>query len=352
MRRAGQGRSQSGRFGEVDPEAVPPALVFAGHFRRGMTELLLHIAFFNLGGRGEASAQRVTRELSGTIRLAEIAAHAGGQGRFLDEARDLLVMQPIRPDVLALAAHPPEQRALFDPGEADPGLQRHDRAGGIGGSAADFDLAPAGLSAQRQQQALVQDLDPAAAVFGLVAAKVEAGEFRAAQSAGKADQQHGAVPETAQTVAIERFQHGDQVFRREGLLLAGRGSVLVADAGEHGGDRAILAVESCAAALRVVPGQRRQPPLDGGDRTGFAAAVHGAGGAGRDVQPDHVRIRGQGRKILAPAPGGKMLPVGGVGAARVGGGRGFDIAARALGEFLQVARQSGGSFGERGGEPG
>ena len=47
--------------------------------------------------------------------------------------------------------------------------KRRDRAGEIGRAAADLDLAPAGLAAQRDEQALVQELDPAGAVVGLIA---------------------------------------------------------------------------------------------------------------------------------------------------------------------------------------
>lgn len=40
---------QPGRLGEVGPEPVSPALVFAGHLCRGVAELLLDVAFFDVG---------------------------------------------------------------------------------------------------------------------------------------------------------------------------------------------------------------------------------------------------------------------------------------------------------------
>ena len=66
---AGQGaqsfslRSESRRLGEIDPEPVAAALVAAGHFGRGVAELLLDVALVDLGRGGEAGAQRMAGEL-------------------------------------------------------------------------------------------------------------------------------------------------------------------------------------------------------------------------------------------------------------------------------------------------
>ena len=53
LRSAGQGRGllplQSARFGEIDPKPIASALIFAGHLGRGVAELLLHIAFLDVG---------------------------------------------------------------------------------------------------------------------------------------------------------------------------------------------------------------------------------------------------------------------------------------------------------------
>src|ERR1700733_11002407 len=43
---------EAGRLCEVDFESVAFALVAAGHFGAGVAEVLLHVGFLNLGGRG------------------------------------------------------------------------------------------------------------------------------------------------------------------------------------------------------------------------------------------------------------------------------------------------------------
>jgi len=53
-RRNGRGgafyqRLKPGRLGEVDPEAVTPPLIPAGHLGRSMAKLFLHIALVDLG---------------------------------------------------------------------------------------------------------------------------------------------------------------------------------------------------------------------------------------------------------------------------------------------------------------
>ena len=71
--------------------------------------------------------------------------------------------------------------------------------------------------------------------------------------------------------------------------------------GEHGGDVPVLAVDRLAA-LGEIPHERREPPLDGADRARLRAGR--AGGAGGDVEAENLRIRGQGREVLPPRPGG------------------------------------------------
>ena len=83
---------------------------------------------------------------------------------------------------------------------------------------------------------------------------VEADDLGAAQTAGEAEQQHGAVAQAAQRAAVKRLQHGDQIFGQDRFLLPGRGGVRVADAGHHRGDMAVLAIER-QPALGIVPGQ-------------------------------------------------------------------------------------------------
>src|SRR6202162_5621138 len=132
-------------------------------------------------------------ELQLPLRLGKIAADAGSQGCALDQASDVPVGQPVRANLFGAFGNAPEQRPVRDAGELEPGLESDDRTGGVAGATADFDLAPADLDLGPNDRALVENLDPAGAVFGVVGTAVEAGDFGAAQAAGKADQQDGAV---------------------------------------------------------------------------------------------------------------------------------------------------------------
>ena len=62
-------RSQPGRLGEIDLEAVALALIAAGHFGAGVAEVLLHMRLLDLRGGGEAGAQRVAAEGALAARL-------------------------------------------------------------------------------------------------------------------------------------------------------------------------------------------------------------------------------------------------------------------------------------------
>src|SRR5271155_2651550 len=63
---------QPRRLGEIDSEPIAAALVAPGHFRRGVAELLLHEAFVDLGGRGEAGAQRMAGEFTRPFAFGQI----------------------------------------------------------------------------------------------------------------------------------------------------------------------------------------------------------------------------------------------------------------------------------------
>ena len=139
--------------------------------------------------------------------------------------------------------------------------------------------------------------------------------------------------------AIERLEHGDEILGQHGFLLPRRRGLGVADAGEHGGDMPVLAVERLAA-LGIIPGQRREPALDRRHRVRLLVGRRRAGGAGGDVEADDLRIRGQEREVLAPAQARKMPPVGGVGAPGVGRACCLDIVAGAIGERLEMSRQA------------
>src|SRR5271156_6149590 len=66
---ASRRRLQPRRLGEIDPKPVAAALVAPGHFGGGVAELLLHPAFVDLGGGGEAGAQRMAGEFLPPVRL-------------------------------------------------------------------------------------------------------------------------------------------------------------------------------------------------------------------------------------------------------------------------------------------
>lgn len=80
---------------------------------------------------------------------------------------------------------------------------------------------------------------------------------------------------------------------------------------------AIPAIER-QAALSIGPTQGREPPFDRRDRIRLAVSCGGTRGTSGDVEPDGLWVRGQGGEVLAPAPGRKMPPVAGIGAARIG----------------------------------
>ena len=56
-------------------------------------------------------------------------------------------------------------------------------------AAADLDLAPAGFAAQGQEHAVVEEFRPARSFEQVLGAHDEAGDFRAAQAAGEAEQE-------------------------------------------------------------------------------------------------------------------------------------------------------------------
>ena len=144
---AGASRLQARGLGQVHSEAVAAPLVAAGHFRRSVAEVLLDVAFVDLGRRGEPGAQRVPGKLLLPVAFGQIAAHARGDRQALDEARDVAVVETFGTDLAP--DHRPEQRPTRNARELQPGLERGDRAGRVLRAAADLDLAPAGLAPQR-----------------------------------------------------------------------------------------------------------------------------------------------------------------------------------------------------------
>ena len=133
------------------------------------------------------------------LSLRQIAADAGGKRGAFDQSGDMLVGQPVGAGLLAARGDPPKQRPMSDAGELEPNLNRSDRAGEVARTAADLDLAPAGLAADPDEDALVEDFDPSGAFFGPVRTAVEADDFGAAQTAGEAEQQDGAVAQASRS---------------------------------------------------------------------------------------------------------------------------------------------------------
>ena len=88
--------------------------------------------------------------------------------RSLDQAGDMLVVEPGLKRSLTIARGAYEDRSETDLCEVKPLLQRMHRSGLICGAAANLDFAPAGLGVQGQQCAFVYDLDPSAAVGRVV----------------------------------------------------------------------------------------------------------------------------------------------------------------------------------------
>ena len=62
--------------------------------------MLLHIAFFNLGRRGQACAQRMAGEQQFAFAFREIGADACSQCSLLDETCDMLVGKALDVDGL------------------------------------------------------------------------------------------------------------------------------------------------------------------------------------------------------------------------------------------------------------
>ena len=128
--------------------------------------------------------------------LWQVAADAGGQHGFLDQAGDVFVRQPISGGFTVIAADALEQRAEVDPGIMQILLKRMHRAALIAGASANLNLAPAGFAVKRQDQTLF--FQPAMAIQPLPSSvsspiDIEADDFRAAQAARITDQQDGPV---------------------------------------------------------------------------------------------------------------------------------------------------------------
>ena len=96
--------------------------------------------------------------------------------------------------------------------------------------------------------------------------------------------------------------------------------VVAADAGEHGRDVAVARVERFAE-LAIAPANPGEPALQRRDGNRSCPARLGAG---REIEPDGLRIGRQVVEAVAAQPGGELPPIGVIGARGV-----FARAARA-----------------------
>lgn len=77
-----------------------------------MADLLLDVVLVDLGRRGKAGHIASDRQILLARKLGRIAAQAGGKRSLLDETRDLLIVELVRSEVLALAGDATEEGPL------------------------------------------------------------------------------------------------------------------------------------------------------------------------------------------------------------------------------------------------
>lgn len=134
----------------------------------------MNIALINFRAAGKACAQGVAREKTDALCLRQVGTQTSLTGAGLDQASDVFVRQPFACSFQAVSRRGDEKRVEVDLGVVQPLTQCMDRAGLVGGAACNFNLAPTGLAAQDDQRAVLQDLDPTAAVGRVVLPVVKA----------------------------------------------------------------------------------------------------------------------------------------------------------------------------------
>src|SRR5271165_2603573 len=125
-----------------------------------MAELLLHVALATSAEEARPTRSEWPENLLSRSPSVRSPRTPAGQHGVFDQTRDVPVGQALGADLAADDA--PEYRPDRNPCKLEPRLERGDGAGGVARAAADFDLPPAGLSPQRQQQTVVEKFDPAA----------------------------------------------------------------------------------------------------------------------------------------------------------------------------------------------
>lgn len=170
-------RSEPCCFGEIHSKSVPSPLIPPRHLGGRMSQMFLNVAFIDFGGGSETCPQRVAGKFESPLDLTEIGSNASSHRRPFHQPRHFLVIEPIGSNSFALSRDAAEEGAMCKLCELDPGFHRGDRAGGIGRTTADLDFPPSGLGAQGDEHALVEDLDPAAAVFCLIGFGIETNDL-------------------------------------------------------------------------------------------------------------------------------------------------------------------------------
>ncbi len=109
-----------------------------------MPQLFLDVAFVDFCRTRETGAQAVPGKQREADFLGQVGSNSRVQDRALDQARNMLIVQPRPGCAFAVPRCAHEDRAEVDPGKMQPLLKRVYGAGLVLGAATDLDLAPAG----------------------------------------------------------------------------------------------------------------------------------------------------------------------------------------------------------------
>ena len=246
--------SEARRLGEIDAKAVAAALIAAGHFGGGVAEVLLHIALVDLGGRGEASAQRMPRECLLPLALGQVAANASRERGTFDQPGDVPVGQPLGADLAA------DDRRNTGPRSMRPNFSQVSSA--TTGQVASEEPRPISTSRQPVFPRSVSS-SPSSKNSSQPPLRPSSGGSRGRRfpsASGRRRSRRGGSRGRAGRVGSPRAQgrdHGQQVFWQDRLLLVGRPAMGAPDAGEHGRDMAVLAVSARPAPFWTNPAAPR-----------------------------------------------------------------------------------------------
>ena len=327
-------KSKSGSLRQVDAETVPPTMIAPRHLCRCMTKVLLDIATVDVSTRSQASPQGMAREQGEAFLFWQVAPNASVQYGLLDQPRDMLVGKPRIKGSQNISGRAYEQRPKTDLGKVQPLVKRMHRACLLRRSAANLNLAPAGLGIKREQCAVVHDLNPTAAVGRVVIVDIKADDLGTSQPARIAKDQNRSIAQPAQ-VKGEGGNHGENVIAQDGFFLHWWAGMLPLDPGQHRGNMTVLANKG-EAALLVVPGKTGETPFDGRDRDRWSLA--NGGSQIRQIETDHFQRGWQGVRAFQPAPTGEMFPVGGIGLIGVPSRRGLGVVAGSINKAIKSAR--------------